>query len=244
VTFLSQESQDRRPTGPQAGWTAAGEAEVETRATERVINFSDAVVAIAITLLALALPVPHGTNGMSYGQLLHDLRGDWPAYGSFLISFAVIGRNWLTHRRIFRYAGRMNNRVGRLNMLWLLMMILTPVAAQLLSGNGAFGVRYALYIVIQVTAQACLLQISRDLARGGLLRQGAPEQARHPDIVPLLAICVTFLVSIPLAFATAWLAFALWFAPPLTTRVLRRLMAQGRHHTGDTGQWPADRSAY
>jgi uncharacterized membrane protein len=243
VTFLSEESQDRRPTGPQAGWTAASEAEVETSATERVINFSDAVVAIAITLLALALPTVDGTNGMTNGQLLHQLRGDWPHYLAFLISFAVIGIHWSTHRRVFRYANRVNRTVGRLNMVWLLMVILIPVAAQLLGGQGAFGVRFTCYALIEIIATACLMQMSRELARSGLLRRDAPERARHPDPVPLLAVCVSFLVSIPLAFATHW-AFALWAAAPLTERVLRRLMAQGRHATGDATQGPANRTIH
>jgi uncharacterized membrane protein len=243
VTFLSEESQDRRPTGPQAGWTAAGEAEVEASAAERVITFSDAVVAIAITLLALALPVPGGTNGMTNGQVLDQLRGDWPHYFAFLVSFGVIGLQWSTHRRVFRYANRLNRMVGRLNMVWLLMVILIPVAAQVLGGLGGFGVRFTFYALIEIIATACLMQMSRELARSGLLRRDAPERARHPDTVPFLAVCVSFLLSIPLAFATHW-AFALWAAAPLTERVLRLLMAQGRHATGDAGHGPADRATY
>ena len=230
MTALSEESQDRR-----RGRADDPEVEAEIRATERVITFSDAVIAIAITLLALALPVPGGN--LTNGQFLHAMRQDWPDYFAFLISFVVIGNQWAAHRRVFRYVGRMAGWVGRLNMLWLLMMVLTPFAARMLAGSGALGVRFAVYTLIQIIAQACLMQISRELQRGRMLRPDAPESARRPDNVPYLAVILTFLVSIPVAFGTSW-AFALWAAVPLTSRGLRRLMARGRHTTGDGDPGP------
>jgi len=112
------------------------------------------------------------------------------------------------------------------------MMVLTPFAAKLLASAGAPGVRFAVYTLIQVIAETCLMQMSREAQRGRMLRPDAPESAHRPDSVPYLAVIVTFLLSIPVAFATTW-AFALWFAVPLTSRGLRLLMAHGRHATGD-----------
>ena len=95
----SEKPQDGHPGGPAVGHPAAprpphpadpladgapeggagtDDPEVEGIAVERVIFFSDAVVAIAITLLALALPVPRGFDGMTNRQLLHAL----PHWGS------------------------------------------------------------------------------------------------------------------------------------------------------------------
>jgi uncharacterized membrane protein len=216
---------------------AAGEAddpEVEARAADRVVVFSDAVVAIAITLLALALPVPATTGATTNGQLLHMLRVDWDQYFAFLLSFVIIGNNWSAHRRTFRYVNRLNGKLGVLNMTWLLMVVLTPFAARLLAAQGAFGVRFAFYALTQVAASACLLQMSRQISRGSLLRPGAPAAARHPDNSHPLALIVTFLVSIPVAFATPW-AFALWPAASVLSPVLRRLLASGRHAGGDAG---------
>ena len=235
----SEESQDGPPAGtsagPPAGSDPAGGAgtddpQVEASAAERVVFFSDAVVAIAITLLALALPVPGGFHGMTNGQLLHALHRHWPDYLAFLISFLVIGNHWVVHRQIFRYVSRINRKVTVPNMGWLLMMILTPFATRVLSGSGAFGVRFTLYALIQVIASACLLLMSREIARGGLLRPGAPESASHPDHAASLAVIIAFLVSIPVAFVTGW-AFALWGTVPLLARVLRRLPVIRRRTT-------------
>ena len=84
------------------------EVEVEARATDRAVTFGDAVIAIAITLLALDLPVP--LDGLTNGQFLHALGHDWSGYLALLISFLVIANHWSTHRRVFRYVSRLNDR--------------------------------------------------------------------------------------------------------------------------------------
>jgi uncharacterized membrane protein len=209
--------------------------EVEARAADRVIVFSDAVVAIAITLLALALAIPHTTSATTNGQLLHSLRADWDQYFAFLLSFVIIGNSWSAHRRIFRYVSRLNSQLSALNMIWLLIMVLTPFTARLLAAQGAFGVRFGIYALTQVIASACLLQMNRQISRANLLRPNAPAAARHPDNSHYLALIVTFLVSIPLAFATVW-AFALWMSVPVLSPLLRRLLASGRHAADETGR--------
>jgi uncharacterized membrane protein len=235
VTAPQDEPQAHRPAGAPGdatGRTAsepgraaeaeqAVEAEADARYTERFIAFSDAVVAIAITLLALALAAPVGAAGWTNGQLLHALGRQWTDYLAFLVSFLVIGNHWAAHRRVFRYAGSISQVIGLLNLLWLLMVVLIPFAAKLLAGHGAFGVRFAIYTMIQVIATGCLLLMSVELRRGRMLRPGAPSRAYHPDSAPFLAICITFLISIPVAFVTSW-AYAVWTAIPLAVRVLRR----------------------
>ncbi|MGO9216465.1 MAG: hypothetical protein ACLP5E_01635 [Streptosporangiaceae bacterium] len=133
--------------------------------------------------------------------------------------------------QIFRYVNRVNRTVSVLNMGWLLMMILTPFATRMLSGNGAFGVRFTVYALIQAIASTCLLLMSREIARGNLLRPGAPESARHPDHAASLGVIIAFLVSIPVVFVAGDWAFALWAAIPLLARVLRRLLGSGPRTT-------------
>jgi uncharacterized membrane protein len=239
VTSLSQESHDRRAASTLADETARAEAEAEARAAERVMAFSDAVIAIAITLLALALPVPGGARALTDGQFLSALRANGSDYRAFLISFLVIGSQWSSHRGVTRYLCGLNSRVSQLNMTWLLMMVLTPFAARVLSGpSGGFGARFTIYALIQVIATACLMAMNRAVVRGNLVRRDAPERARHPDNVPYVAICVMILLSIPVAFVTPW-AYALWIASPLAARALRRIMPQGRHLTSDDHPGPA-----
>ena len=215
----SDPSHEQWPTARPAG----DEPEVEAKAAERVVFFSDAVVAIAITLLALALPLPVATSRTTNHQLLDTLWGDRDGYLAFLISFAVIGNHWAVHRRVFRYVNRLNGTVIRLDMIWLLMMIITPFATRILTGNGGFGVRFTIYTLVQVIASTCLLLMGREIRDKDLMRTDAPESARHPENSHTLTLIVVFLISIPVAFVAGQWAFALWVAIPALGRVLRRL---------------------
>jgi uncharacterized membrane protein len=224
VSDLREESPDLRDDSPAGvaspGLTETDEPAVDAFATSRVVFFSDAVLAIAITLLALALPLPRSTGSTTNHQMLNALADNWDSYLAFVVSFAVIGNHWAAHRRVFRYVSRVNHRVGLLTLLWLLMMVLTPFAARLLAGSGGFGVRFTLYALIQIIAWICLVLMSRAVIRDDLLRPDAPEAARHPDNVISLTVIAMFVLAIPIAFFTAW-AFALWAAIPVLIRAIR-----------------------
>jgi uncharacterized membrane protein len=189
-------------------------AEIDVIAAERAIFFSDAVVAIAITLLALALPLPHGDTNR---ELLQSMARDRNAYLAFLISFVVVGNHWRWHHRIFRYVARFDQRLIGLNMLWLLMVVITPFAARLLAGQGGFGVRFGFYATVQIITALTFVYMTRLLRQRGLLRMEPPDV--HQVDVRLLTLAALFLVSIPVAFVTP-LAYLLWIAGPLTGRLI------------------------
>jgi hypothetical protein len=145
-------------------------AELEIISAERLNLFADAVAAIAITVLALDLPVPVGEKN---ADVWRDLRQHVNDYIAFLISFAVIGRYWLVHHRIFVHLGRVSSALARWTMLWLLMIVLTPFATRVIVGDGGFGVRFTIYASVQALASILLLVAVLEMDRGGL----AP--ARH-----------------------------------------------------------------
>src|SRR3712207_632078 len=96
-----------------------GFGEVAAAAAERLTFFSDAVVAIAITLLAIELPVPRGETT---AELLASVRQESFEYLSFLISFVVIGTHWRIHHSVFRHVRRADGPVVPLSLLWLLLI--------------------------------------------------------------------------------------------------------------------------
>ena len=75
---------------------------------ERIVYFSDAVFAIAITLLVLEIRVP---EGLSPTALIATLGGMWPRFASCLISFSLIGGYWRAHHRLFRYIEAYDQRL-------------------------------------------------------------------------------------------------------------------------------------
>lgn len=94
---------------------------------ERMILFSDAVFAIAITLMAIEIKVPE-----LHRQLITDhdlgisLSNMIPKFIGFLISFFIIGQYWTVHHRLFGFVENYNLRLMWLNLIFLLAIILMP----------------------------------------------------------------------------------------------------------------------
>ncbi|MBO9707263.1 MAG: DUF1211 domain-containing protein [Caulobacter sp.] len=100
----------------------------------RLILFSDAVFAIAITLLAIEIhPPEHWTTvGNLFAQMQHKLL-------AYAVSFGVVGIYWISHRRTFSRLRRANTAMDVLNFLMLGLVALLPLGTELLweSGSGA-----------------------------------------------------------------------------------------------------------
>jgi uncharacterized membrane protein len=94
---------------------------------ERLILFSDAVFAIAITLLVLEIKVPEipkeqVTEELLRGSLAHMI----PKFVGFLISFFVIGLYWTIHHQMFGFVINYTRKLMWLNLLFLLAVALMP----------------------------------------------------------------------------------------------------------------------
>jgi TMEM175 potassium channel family protein len=208
------------------------EAEVELGSAERLAFFSDAVVAIAITLLALDLPVP---GGGSNTHVLHELRAHDMEYLAFLISFAVIGSHWRGHHRLFGDVRRLGGMIVRLNLLWLMMIVVTPFVTNVLTvPNGGFQVRFGLYAVVQMLAGLLSLLMTREMSRHDLLRHEASNEVIPRSYRRSVGVVVTFGVSIPLSLVADRWAFVAWAAMPLTMWLAGRVIRSSpeSHVTG------------
>jgi uncharacterized membrane protein len=97
----------------------------ESTLLERLTFFSDAVFAIAITLLVIEIrpPVLHGAGEAELQAALLNLI---PNYVGFIVSFFVIGRFWLGHHRLFGQLARADDRLVFANLLLLLGIAFMP----------------------------------------------------------------------------------------------------------------------
>ena len=99
---------------------------------ERLLFFSDAVMAIAITLLAIDLKISEIPAALASTELPRQLDALGPRIVSFVISFVVIGIYWSSHHRYFGYVRRYDGRLLALNLLFLMFIALMPFVASLL----------------------------------------------------------------------------------------------------------------
>lgn len=123
---------------------------------ERVLFFSDAIVAIAITLLALELRLPVADD-----QSLHyaDLLKPWHIYLAFLLSFINISSFWNLHHRLFIYIKKMDDRLKLINTCWLFFIVILPFSSSVLSdhlGDSAAVTLYTLNILLIALSQRVL----------------------------------------------------------------------------------------
>ena len=94
----------------------------------RVVAFTDAVIAIAVTLLVLDIRPPEDTS-----HLLHGLAALWPSYVSYVITFMLVGQVWVNHHVLFDHIRHADRLVLFLNTVLLMDIALLPFAAAVLA---------------------------------------------------------------------------------------------------------------
>ena len=169
------------------------------RGLDRLVNFSDATVAIAVTILILPLVDIAGevTKGTSAGDLLAE---HWPAILEFLVTFWVIARFWTLHHQVFEHVRSYNARVMRLNFVWLISIVFLPFAANLLDGSREEGDRItpAIYIGTMVLTSLSLSGIEYELRRApDLLSTPLRDPSNGFVAVGLMALAFVLALLVP-----------------------------------------------
>ncbi len=101
---------------------------------ERIALFSDAIFAIAITLLIIEIKVPESEGGkVTDRTIVINLMHTIPQFVGFFMSFLVIGLYWMAHHRLFRYVVRSSQKLISNNLLFLLPIVMMPFSTVFLS---------------------------------------------------------------------------------------------------------------
>jgi uncharacterized membrane protein len=178
-------------------------------AFERVIFFSDAIVAIAITLLALnlKLEIPPG-RPVSFP----DLFLPWRNYLAFILSFINIAGFWRTHHNAFVYINKMDDRMMFLNIIWLFLIVTIPFVTTLVSAHFTATPVIFLYS-INVFGLSVLQNSIWDYAdtRNYVDKEKLPENARRRFRLIFNLDMINSLISVILSFFLPTLAFIFLF---------------------------------
>lgn len=108
---------------------------------ERIVFFSDAVFAIAITLLAIELKVPDLGEHQTNETVVLGILAQWSHLFAFALSFWIIAIFWLTHHRYFRHIKNYDAGLTGRNLLILFFVALMPFSTSIMGeyGNIAAG---------------------------------------------------------------------------------------------------------
>jgi uncharacterized membrane protein len=181
----------------------------KTFKSERMIAFSDAVMAVAITLLVLDLKMPEGISDAQLGAALKD---SLHSVGVYALSFIVVGLFWMGHNEQYTHIRRVDVPLMWINMLYLLTIGLIPFVTSLLSDHGT-ALSTCLYagVLVATSILSALMwwYAGRDPQ---LMPADVPEQVRREGLLSTLLVGGVFALSIvialvwsPMAAQWSWL---------------------------------------
>lgn len=196
----------------------------EPRDMGRTEAFSDGVIAIAITLLALDVRVPTHEQAAG-GGLAQALLAGWPNYFAFLTSFLTTLIMWVNHHRMFKMFHRTDHLFLLLNGLLLMGISLVPFTSSLLAeyiGSGddarvAAFIYAAVFVLIAVFFQAVWFYAAykRRLIEPDIPQAWVDAVSRAYHFGPLLYALAGVLALVHAALGVGLIfALALFYALP------------------------------
>ena len=195
---------------------------------DRVLFFTDAVFAIAITLLAIELKVPKAVNG----NVSLDTRG----LVSFGISFVVIGLFWIGHHGIFRYIVAFDRPLISINLLFLGTIALLPYPTKLLEIGQSGSAQVVFYAACVAAAGLgeCMIWLYATRPGAGLATQAA-SAIRLRYALRIARVPAVFLASIPVAVVAPHNAPYIWLLIFIFGLLINRFMPHHdeREHIGE-----------
>ena len=192
---------------------------------DRLVNFSDAVFAIAATVLVLSVHIPLDLKGPDLDRKIWEsFRDALPSIFAYFVSFFIIGRTWLAHHRMFRIIRRIDGRFIGLNLLLLSVIALLPFPTEVF---GAYNtsrpalIVYAASISVSGLTSALLYWYATKDDR--LIDPSTDKQWIYHGRLRALSVPMVFLTSIPVAFIGVTAAQLWWLLLiPLRTYFSRR----------------------
>jgi uncharacterized membrane protein len=197
------------------------------RELDRIVYFSDAVFAIAITLLVLDIHVPEIPERLVDEQLPGRLLALWPKYLSYVLSFLVILMYWMGHHSTFRAIKRYDRALIWLNSLFLMCIAFLPFPTSLLGEYGDNQVAVAFYAASVAVARLLLTAVWwYASSEHRLLDESFPASTIRNYRIRGLAISLVFLVSIGISFFSVSAATYSWLLLIVSDTVLFRVLSR------------------
>jgi Predicted integral membrane protein len=193
---------------------------------ERTLFFTDAVVAIAMTLLILPLlesvseAARDGLDAAAFvGEHVTQLL-------TFALSFTVIAAFWRGHDRMFSRLTRVDSLVFWLNAAWMFTIVWLPVATAMVGALPTDQLQLGLYIGSMLATSLIMTVLHLALIGRPHLMMAA-EPHRRTELAPALATSLLFCAALALALfipgVEFWSLLAVILSLPLEV-LLRRLL--------------------
>ena len=197
------------------------------RELDRIVNFSDGVFAIVITLLVLDIRVPEIPADLVSQELPSRVFALEPKFLSYVISFLVIAIYWQAHHRVFRPIRRYDSTLLWLNFLFLMAISFLPFPTSLLGEYSGEQISVVIYAATAAAASLLLVSISwYATAEHRLVSSDLDDEAERNQRVQGLAVPVVFVLSIGISFFSPRAAMYSWLLLSITDPLVRRIWSR------------------
>ncbi len=142
------------------------------RGLDRLTYFTDAIAAIAITLLILPLVdlVP-GTDTTTFTPF-DFLRAHLPEIGGFILSFAVIARLWMLHHSLFEHVASYSVPLRTLSLAWAFTIVLLPLPTAMVAHWSPEAIIVGFYIGTMLVSSCLVTAMMLLIRRNPQLQEG------------------------------------------------------------------------
>lgn len=177
----------------------------------RIEQFSDGVFAIAITLLAIELKVPHVLH-TSVGGTFRELLPMVPSIATFVLSFVTIAIFWVNHQQLTQSMTNITRRTLWFNTLLLMFVTLIPFATSVATENAGNVLAMTIYSsVLWATSFSFTLLVSN-------VHKHTPHRTiimRRSIIGPVVYGCaiIAGFIAIPAAYTLLIIPPVFYFLP-------------------------------
>lgn len=170
-----------------------------TAAYDRVVFFSDAVFAIALTLVAVEIGIPALGEGATNSELWSALTAKWPSLAAFAFTFFWVAFYWRANHVFTNRLEAMSGRYVAAVLLYLAFIALLPFpAATLGEYYNAVAVSFFLAFMACVSTLEVVLLLVAD--RDRLLRLPLTGAQRRSEVMGSLTPVAAAVVAIPVVF--------------------------------------------
>ncbi|HYJ60004.1 MAG TPA: TMEM175 family protein [Actinomycetota bacterium] len=179
---------------------------------DRVAFFTDAVFAIAMTLLVVSLEAPalDVATQDDPASMVDALRDYGPQIFSFFVAFLLLGRYWMAHHAFVATLGRIDRRFIALNLAYLAFVAFLPFPTLLIGRYEANPISVVLFAITLAVISGMEAVTFRHAHRAGLLTRPVSEATYRYGMVQSLTPVALFVVSIPIAFWSPTAALLTW----------------------------------
>lgn len=182
----------------------------EPVSAERMKAFTDAVVAIAMTLLILPL-LETVSDGADEGQSTVQWLGQnfWPLF-AFILSFVVIANFWVSHHQLFARVERVSHALLWITIGWMLTIVWLPVVTAMVGQVDSDVLQKVLYIGTMAISCIVLL-FTRVYLRAHRELHDIPDETLRRDIGADALGAFMFLVCLLVAVFVPWISYSAMF---------------------------------